>query len=158
MKNTIIVGQKNTLDDLFSKVSKFSGDPELSSHWARYLCVLVYGFIEISMREIFFDYAYTRSAPQVASFVKSRVRGVWNWKIEKVFETISIFDSTLRANVEGALDQEHRDALNSVVGNRHKITHGDSVSVSFSRIQEYYGKVIKIIEIIEQNLNPSYRR
>ena len=154
MKNTLIVGQKNTLDDLFSKVDKFSGDPELSSHWARYLCVLVYGFIEISMREIFFDYANTRSAPQVAGFVRSRVRGVWNWNIEKIFETIGIFDSTLKASVENALDQEHRDALNSVVGNRHKITHGDSVGVSFSRIQEYYGKVVRVVEIIEQNLNP----
>jgi len=154
MKNAIVSSRKDSLDDLFSKVVSFSSDSELSSHWARYLCVLVYGFIEISMREILFDYANNRSAPQVANFVRSRVRGVWNWNIEKVFETIGVFDSTLRINVETAVDQEHRDAFNSVVSNRHKITHGDSVSISFSRIQEYFGKVVKIIKIIEQKLNP----
>jgi len=154
MKNVTIASQKNFLDDLFKKVSSFSNDPELSSHWARYLCVLVYGFIEISMREIIFDYARNKSAPQIANFVKLRVRGVWNWNIEKVFETIAIFDPTMRTNVENSVDQEYRDAFNSIVGNRHKITHGESVSVSFSRIQEYYGKVIKVIEIVEQKLNP----
>ncbi len=154
MKNVTVASQKNSLDDLFKKVSTFSNDPELSSHWAKYLCVLVYGFIEISMREILFDYASNKSAPQVANFVRSRVRGVWNWKIEKVFETIGFFDSTLRSNIESAVDQEHRDVFNSVVDNRNKITHGESVSVSFSRIQEYYGKVVKVVEIIEQNMNP----
>lgn len=154
MKNIVIVGQKNTLNDLFSKVSKFSGDPELSSHWARYLCVLVYGFIEVSMREMLFDYANTRSAPQVANFVRSRIRGVWNWNMKRIFETISIFDSTLGADLETAIDQEHRDALDSVVENRKKISHGESASVTFSRIQEYYGKVVRVVEIIEQKLNP----
>lgn len=154
MKNVTVASQKNSLDDLFKKVSVFSADPELSSHWAKYLCVLVYGFIEISMREILFDYANNKSAPQVANFVRSRVRGVWNWNTEKVFETIGVFDSTMRTSVEGAIDQEHRDAFNSIVGNRHKITHGESVSVSFSSVQEYYGKVVKTIDIIEQKLNP----
>lgn len=154
MKNVTVASQKNSLDDLFNKVSAFSTDPELSSHWAKYLCVLAYGFIEISMREILFDYANNKSAPQVANFVRSRVRGVWNWNTEKVFETIGIFDSAMRTSVEDAIDQEHRDAFNSIVGNRHKITHGESVSVSFSRVQEYYGKVVKAIDIIEQKLNP----
>lgn len=154
MKNTTVVSYKNSLDNLFSKVASFSSDLELSSHWARYLCVLVYGFIEVSMREILFDYAKNKSAPQVANFVRFRVRGVRNWNIGKVFETIGVFDSTLRTNVEDAVDQEHRDAFNSVVSNRHKITHGVSVGVSFSRIQEYYGKVVKVIEIIEQKLIP----
>jgi hypothetical protein len=154
MKNVTVASQKNSLDSLFKKISGFSSDPELSSHWAKYLCVLVYGFIEISMREILFDYASNKSAPQVANFVKSRVRGVWNWNTEKVFETIGIFDSTMRTSVEDAIDQEYRDAFNSVVGNRHKITHGESVNVSFSRIQEYYGKVVKVVDTVEQKLNP----
>lgn len=154
MKNVTVASQKNSLDDLFKKVSSFSSDAELPSHWARYLCVLVYGFIETSMREILFDYANNKSAPQVANFVKSRIRGVWNWKIDIVFETIAIFDPAIRTNIESAIDQEHRDAFNSIVGNRHKITHGESVNVTFSRVQEYYGKVLKVIEITEQKLNP----
>lgn len=154
MKNVTVTSQKNSLDDLFKKVTNFSTDPELASHWAKYLCVLVYGFIEISIREILFDYANNRSAPQVANFVRSRIRGVWNWKMEKAFETIGVFDSVLRTDIENAVDQEHRDAFNSVVDNRNKITHGESVSVSFCRIQEYYDRVVKVIEIIEVNLNP----
>lgn len=154
MKNVTVASQKNSLDDLFKKVSNFSSDAELSSHWARYLCVLVYGLIEITMREILFDYAKNKSAPQVANFVRSRVRGVWNWNIEKLFETIALFDPAMRTSVESLIDQEHKDAFNSIVGNRHKITHGESVGISFSQIQEYYGKVIKVIEIIEKELNP----
>lgn len=154
MKNIVIVGQKNTLDNLFLKIAQFSNDTELSSHWARYLCVLVYGLIEVSIRQILFDYANTRSAPQVANFVKSRVRGVWNWNIEEILKTVGLFDTVLRNDIETAIDQEHKDALNSVVGNRHRIAHGESVSMSFASIHEYYGKVVSVIAIIEQKVNP----
>ena len=52
MKNRETVQAKDRLDYLFSRVNEFSEDLELQSHWARYLCVRVSGFIETSIRSI----------------------------------------------------------------------------------------------------------
>lgn len=154
MKNVVLDGRKSSLDNLFLKVGQFSTDSELMSHWARYLCVLVYGLIEISVREIISDYAKSRSTPEIANFVKWRVSRVWDWDMDEILNTIGRFDSTFKNDLEEAIDQEHKDALNSVVGNRHKIAHGDSVSLTFASTQEYYGKVIEVLEMIEDKINP----
>ncbi len=56
MKNRETVQAKDRLDYLFSRVNEFSEDLELQSHWARYLCVRVSGFIETSIRSILSEY------------------------------------------------------------------------------------------------------
>jgi len=155
MKNAIIVSNKNSLDSLFAKVNIFTTEIELLSHWARYLCVLVNGFIEVSMREISFDYAInSRSSKPIANFVRARIRGMQNWNMDKILITIGAFDPSLRVSVESKLGQEEKDALNSVANNKNKIAHGESVSMSFLQIKEYYGKVLRVIELIESTLNP----
>ena len=50
MKNKKVVSHKQRLDALFDKVKALDSEPELISHWSRYLCVLVSGFIEASVR------------------------------------------------------------------------------------------------------------
>jgi hypothetical protein len=41
-----IDAQRKRLDAPFEKTRELSSDPELLSHWAKYLCVLVCGFLE----------------------------------------------------------------------------------------------------------------
>ena len=46
MKNIEVIRYQQRLDDLFKKIVAFAEDIELQSHWARYLCILVSGFLE----------------------------------------------------------------------------------------------------------------
>jgi hypothetical protein len=64
MKNKKVVSHKQRLDALFDKVEALDNDPELIAHWSRYLCVLVSGFIEASLRTILTDYVSARSSPE----------------------------------------------------------------------------------------------
>jgi hypothetical protein len=154
MRYTTLVSEQKLIDSLFLKISSISGDTEFSSHWARYLCVVVYGHIENSMREIFFNYASKQSSPEVSNFVRERLRGVWNWNAEKIFETVGLFDPQLKVELESEIDQELKDGLNSIVNNRKKISHGSSVSVSYIQAHEYYKKVIKFIDVLDIKVNP----
>jgi hypothetical protein len=57
-------------------------DLELQAHWAKYLCVLVAGFIENSLEEVYSEFVTAVSSPAVAKFAKSRLgkrysREVW---------------------------------------------------------------------------------
>lgn len=49
MKDLEINRYKQRLDNLFEQISAISDNFELKAHWARYLCVLVAGFIETSI-------------------------------------------------------------------------------------------------------------
>jgi hypothetical protein len=47
MRNRDLARQKQVLDELIAKTRNATGgDVEMQSHWAKYLCVLVAGFLE----------------------------------------------------------------------------------------------------------------
>ena len=76
MRTVEIVRQKQRLDELFEKIRALDTDVELQSHWSRYLCVLVLGFIENSLRTILSKFAEQRADKRVANYVESQLREV----------------------------------------------------------------------------------
>jgi hypothetical protein len=68
---------KNKLDALFEKVKEIQ-DMELKSEWAKYLCVLVSGYLEVSIREIHVEYARRRADENVTNYVSKTLDGSWN--------------------------------------------------------------------------------
>jgi hypothetical protein len=50
-------------------------------------------------------------------------------------------------------DGEIKDAVDSIVANRHLIAHGESCNISFERLKKYYGSAVKAIELLESQCN-----
>lgn len=149
MRTKSIVAERDRIDVLFQKINVFSSDQEVASHWARYLCVIVNGFIENCIREFFRQYAERRARPEIVNYVVSKLyRQSQNPKFATILEIAGEFDPILRQELE-KVDEDVRESINSVVDNRHKIAHGESVGLSYSRITEYYEKVKKFTEIME---------
>ena len=68
MKNASLVRQLQRLNWLIDNTRRASGDQlELQAHWGRYLCVLVAGFLENAIGEIYSEYA-RRAALTVRPF------------------------------------------------------------------------------------------
>ena len=84
MKNQEINSNKQKLDHSFDKVKDFSADTYLQSHWARYLCILVSGFLESSVRIIYREYAKNKAIQQVGNFVEGKLEDFQNPKMEKI--------------------------------------------------------------------------
>lgn len=85
MLNIEIVQLKNRIDHVFSQVAALPpNDFELRSHWARYLCILVSGFIEKSVHSLLIDVASNQSSPIIARFVRNKVTDLQNPKMEKI--------------------------------------------------------------------------
>ena len=149
MKNQEISSNKQRLDNLFKKITAFSTDTDLQSHWARYLCILVSGFLETSVRIIYREYAKSKATPQVANFVEGKLEDFQNPKMEKILQLTGLFSkewaNELRLETEGEL----KDAVDSIAHNRNQIAHGGSVGISYSQIKSYYDRAIEVIELIE---------
>ncbi|MFQ5949777.1 MAG: HEPN domain-containing protein [Nitrospiria bacterium] len=150
MRTIEIVRYQQRLDRLFKQIEAFSGDAELQSHWARYLCVLVSGFLENSVRAIYRQYSRKKAAPYVANYVDAQLKGFQNPKMEKILELTKLFSSEWESELRSVTQGEPKDAVDSIVANRHRISHGEFVGVTFTRICDYYKNAIKVIELIEK--------
>jgi hypothetical protein len=155
MKNREISSNKQKLDYLFEKVTAFSGDTYLQSHWARYLCISVSGFLETSVRIIYREYAKkSKAPPEVANFVEEKLKNFQNPNMDKILQLTGGFSKEWASELRLQTDGELKAAVESISNNRNQIAHGGSVAISYSHIKSYYERAIKVIELIENQCSP----
>ncbi len=167
MKNIAVERQKQRLDDLFQKVEdlfirsrdiedKDITDDELQSHLAKYLCVLVSGYIETSLRAIYSRYANEKTNPAVANYVSSRLRNFRNPNTERILQLARAFDPQWAKELEERIEQDElAQAIDSIVATRNGIAHGENVGISYVRIRGYYSKAVKLVDLIQNQCHPS---
>lgn len=141
--------QQQRLDELFDKASSLP-DAELQSHWCRYLCVLVSGFLENAVEQCLAAYCQKRSDGNVSNYVQNKLHGFQNPKMGVILELFGSFNQEWKTDLEQATEGQLSDSVNSVVGNRHKIAHGESVSLSMSSMTRYYADAIKVVDLLQK--------
>jgi hypothetical protein len=149
MMNPQLIGEKQRLDDLFGQIDSLSLGEEHLSHWARYLCVLVSGFVENSIRVLITDYARQKSHPNVSSYVANQIRRITNLNQTKILDLLETFDPNWRRTLEERMTDDQKDALDSIVANRHNIVHGRSVGITLVRMKDYYRRVLQVVDLVE---------
>lgn len=155
MNNQIISSQLDKLNNLFTRTNAFtSGDLELQSHWAKYLCILSAGFIENFLKEVFSAYAHGKSNPEILNFVQSVLKKIQNPKTKKLVEVANSFSSDWAKNIElFAADNGRKDAVDSIMSNRHLIAHGQTSTITLIRLKDYFKKALELMEKIEETCN-----
>lgn len=154
MRNREAVRYKDRLDHLFKQTREFSADPEIESEWAKYLCVLVSGFLEVSIRSIYSQYAQSQAGPNIVNYVETQLEDFQNPKMGKILELTGAFNSEWAQKLQNAAEGELKDAVDGIVNNRHKIAHGESVEITLVRVKEYYTKAVKVVEFVENLCSP----
>lgn len=151
MKSRSLLSQKQRLEWLIGEASNFQGDQlELQAHWARYLCVLVAGFLENSLSEVYSRYAKTCANAQVSNYVEAVLGKIQNPKSGKFLDTARAFDRSWEEGLAAFIDADGRkDAIDSIMANRHLIAHGNDSGISLVRVKEYFTKSIEVVEFIE---------
>lgn len=150
MKTLEAVRYKQRLDNLFKQISAFSGNIELQSQWARYLCILVSGFLETAICAIYGEFARKTASPYVANFVKCELDSFQNPKMGKILELTRAFNPLWADELETATEGELKDAVDSIVANRNQIAHGRDVGITYTRIKNYYEDAIKVVDLVEK--------
>jgi RiboL-PSP-HEPN len=153
MKNEDVFRYKQQLDDLFIKISILPEDSEIRSHWARYLCIRVSGFLEVSVRSIYSQYAKDKSAPFVANYIEKQLSNFQNPNMEKILNIVRSFNPLWAESLGRSVEGEIKDAIDSIVAVRHKVAHGDNVGITYVKIKKYYEITIKLVELLEKQCN-----
>jgi hypothetical protein len=155
MKNKELVRQIQALKTLIGKTQIVSGgDIEVQSHWAKYLCVLVAGFLENALAEVYSDYCRSAANSSVANFATAALGRIQNPKVEMFLRVTKAFNKSWSENIESFLEIDGRkDAINSIMANRHRIAHGKDSNITVARVNEYFVKSLEVIEFMENQCN-----
>lgn len=150
MNNQSVFIEKQRLENTFKLKGEFLEDFELQAHWARYLCVLTSGFLESSVRHLLGSYARRQAGPSVANYVEYHLNSFQNPKSEKIVEIFKVFNPLWELRIRQFIDGERKDAIDSIVNNRHQIAHGRNAGISYVTIRRYYEKSLEVIEFLDE--------
>jgi hypothetical protein len=144
---------RKRLDAAFARVASLKEmDLEVQSDFARYLCVLVSGYVETVVAQIAIEHCERRAQPSVSSYAGSQLSRVQNVNADRLLQLMGYFDSAWRKELEAFIDGRRKEALDSVVALRNEIAHGKHVGVTYARIREYYLSIKEVVEFVECKL------
>jgi hypothetical protein len=152
MKNVDVFREKQQIDWLFQQIPRLPEDEEIRSHWAKYICVRISGWLENSTRLLLHRYATDCASPSICNFVEAQLRDFQNPKMEKILMLLQKFNPTWEHTIRIAVDGNPKDAVDSIVANRHLIAHGSSVGLSLGTIKNYYDQAIRVVEMLETHI------
>lgn len=153
MKSVELTRQLQKINELIQSTTVSTGENiELQGHWGKYICVLSAGFLENAISEVFISFVDNSSAPHVASFAGKTLKKIQNPKSTKFVEIASSFRKEWGEEIENLFleDPSIKNAIDSIMNNRHLIAHGKSTSISVVRVKEYLDKSLELIEFIEK--------
>ena len=152
MRNLQLYRQTQIIRGLIRQTQDASFDNmELQGHWGRYLCVLTAGFAENSLREIYKDYVSRTADPATSNYATSELEQLQNPKAARFISVAHAFKPEWSDALDSFLeDNKRKDAIDSIMNNRHQIAHGKNVGISVVRVQEYLDRIIEIVEFIEE--------
>jgi hypothetical protein len=151
MRDPELRAYKQRLDGLFEMTRLLPEEQaQLRAHWARYLCVVTSGLLETAVRVLYVKHARARAHKSVADFVDSHLTQFSNAKMDAILAVARRFSPEWESELRAATEGELKDAVDSIVSNRHLIAHGRNVGISCAVVERYYASAVKVIDLIEE--------
>lgn len=150
-----VAQHKARVDATFERAKGINAsDLELRADMAKYLCVMVSGFLERAVSEMLLEHARKNGSPTLQKFVEDSTRSFTNANCEKLKKILGSFEAMWRSSIELLLVDEVKDAIDSLVANRHVIAHGGSLGITYSRVLEYYKHVQAVVDKVTDLCDP----
>jgi hypothetical protein len=152
MNNFELTKQLDRIRALLQRVKEAGfEDLELQGHWGKYLCILVAGFMENAVAEVYTDFVRCASSKPVQDFSSAVLRRIRNPKAKAFVETARAFNPLWAAELEHYLGSDDRaEALDSIMNNRNLIAHGRSSGITITQVSNHLRRCVDIVEFIEK--------
>lgn len=130
-------------------------DNERIGHWGRYACIACTGYIEVALRLVIQTHVHNKATPEIHAYVVRNLESVQNPKAERFVGVLRCFSDRWANELESFFtsNQQVKDAIDSLMANRHLIAHGRPCSISLGRVNEYLEQAEKAISFVDEMLN-----
>lgn len=138
--------QRHQLDATFQRVGGLQNDPELLSDFARYLCILISGFLEQAVVELVMEHVRDHSGLSIQRYVEHKLRRFTTANTTRIIDLFGSFDPEWRRDLEAFIVDARKDAVNSIVDLRHALAHGRNAGLTYARVRDYYKHVRDVVD------------
>ena len=149
---------RKRLANMLASPPVFGGEASSSiegqAQWAKYVCVLVSGFIEQAMKEILLSYSSRKSAPAVHRYIEKTWPSSKNMNVGAIAEILGKFDQAWEDSFLAWLDSslERKATINNIISWRNNIAHGNesnTTGVTMNSVKNGFSCACKLVEFVE---------
>ena len=135
-----VIEEERRLNEAFERARGIDGLGPLSADVARYLVILVAGWMEQSAFELARDRCRRDASGPVLSFSLSHLDRTRNPRLEELLDIVGRFDDRWRDQLDSFMTSDKRAAVNSIVGLRNQVAHGNpwTQNASVARVSNYF--------------------
>jgi hypothetical protein len=131
-----------------------SVDDLIRAHIAQLICVVASGALESACRSILGGYVDKTAQQRTGKYAKIQLARVMNPKAASIEELLTAFDSGWADTLKAYWQGEVRDAINSIVQNRHSIAHGRSATVTLAQVMPWVKCAEQFCRKLEELVEP----
>ena len=140
------------IDDAFERVVGFDSDPNIQAGYARYLCILVTGFLEQAVVRVILNYGDAIGDPSLSRYVAETLRRRGSMQAREIVRLVGSFNEDWQTQLEKKLTTRHREAIGSVYASRNKIAHGEDVDLAYRQVRDDYDLVREAVDFLEETV------
>lgn len=145
---------RSRIDNLLKSYVAEDSSPEAQAHNAKYLAVLVSGYLEQAVKELLLQYASQGSRRQISRYVEETWPISKNMNTENIKTILGQFNSNWSDNfLEWLKDKDDRkNDINSVVSWRNSIAHGQESKtngVTLVSVRRAFSTISELVSFID---------
>lgn len=149
---------KSRITSLF-KLYNEDASPESQAHSAKYLAVLVSGYLEQAIKELPLHYASQGARPQISRYIEETWPISKNMNADNIKTMLNQFNVTWSEDFSTWLDVEEtrKNHINSIVRWRNSIAHGqesNTTGVTLVSVRNAFTTIVDLVSFIENKVNP----
>lgn len=147
MQNPTLLEQLNELNGLLDTVPT---DINVQVHWGRYMCIMAAGFVENALQIIYKEYVSSAGNTNVVRYASKQIDLITNPNAGRFTGTARMFNETWRKDLRAFIAHNgRREAINTLMKNRHSIAHGGQSVISVTDVKGYLKKCVEVVDFIE---------
>ncbi|BCE01280.1 HEPN domain-containing protein [Marinicellulosiphila megalodicopiae] len=149
---------RQRINQLFNTYEKVV-DLEEQAHSAKYLAVLISGYLEQAIKELLLHYTSQGAMSQISNYVEQTWPISRNMKTQNIKMILSQFDEKWGDDFQCLFvnDEKKKGHINSIVEWRNSIAHGkegNTLGVTIVSVKQAFKTIIELVTFVESKVKP----
>lgn len=130
---------------------KTPAEPDEQADWAKYLSVLVSGYLEQALKEILLEFADQHDANRLQNYIEATWPESRNMKTANIREILNHFDQGWGASFDQWIEQgdQYKSEINSLIASRNDIAHGKEANTTNVTLRSTRNRLRIVLELVE---------
>lgn len=151
-----ILLERQSIERIFRRATHLDPLDETVADLAQLLVIQSCGWLEQAAYELAREHCRNHVAGPVLSFALSHLEKTHNAWTDHLLDLVGRFDLGWQLRLDGFITPERKEAVNSLMGLRTKIAHGDARTgrASLGRVRQYFDSCVEVVDELAEILDP----